>query len=66
MKDYLKFEIMTEVAWQLGDTNGYIPHAESRWQSVNIGLEIIESGIIDEDSEDIDEIIADWLLTNGF
>lgn len=61
MKDYLKFEIMTEVAWQLGDTNGYISHVKSRWQSVNVGLEIIESGIIDEDSEDIDEIIADWL-----
>ena len=57
---------MTEVAWQLGDSNGYIPHAESRWQCVNIALEIINSGVIDENSEDIDEIIAKILHDKGY
>ena len=66
MNEYLKLEIMTEVAWQLGDTNGYIPHAESRWQSVDIALELIESGVIDENSEDIDETIAIYLKNKGY
>lgn len=66
MNDYLKLEIMTEVAWQIGDSNGYIPHAESRWSAVNIALDIINSNIIDENSEDIDEIIADILKEKGY
>ena len=61
MNDYLKLEIATEVAWQIGDILGDKPRAESRWHVCNIAKRIIEAGIIDDDSEDIDEIIASWL-----
>jgi hypothetical protein len=37
------------------------PRAESRWHVCNITKRIIEAGIIDENSEDIDEIISAWL-----
>jgi hypothetical protein len=61
MNDYLKTEIATEVAWQVGDILEQRPRAESRWLVCNIAKRIIESGIINEDSTDIDEIIANWL-----
>ena len=61
MNDYLKTEIATEVAWQVGDILGQRPRAESRWLVCNIAKRIIESGEIDEDSTDIDEIVASWL-----
>ena len=61
MNDYLKTEIATEVAWQVGDILGQRPRAESRWLVCNIAKRIIESGTIDENSTDIDETIAHWL-----
>jgi hypothetical protein len=61
MNDYLKTEIATEVAWQVGDILGQRPRAESRWLICNIAKRIIESGTIDENSTDIDETIAHWL-----
>lgn len=61
MNDYLKTEIATEVAWQVGDILGQRPRAESRWLVCNITKRIIESGEIDENSADIDEIVASWL-----
>jgi hypothetical protein len=61
VNDYLKTEIATEVAWQVGDILGQRPRAESRWLVCNITKRIIESGEIDDDSEDIDEIVASWL-----
>jgi len=61
VKDYLKTEIATEVAWQLGDILGQISRAESRWHVCNITKRIIKSGIIDEKSEDIYEIVSAWL-----
>jgi hypothetical protein len=61
MNDYLKTEITTEVAWQVGDILGQRPRAESRWLICNIAKRIIESGTIDENSTDIDETIAHWL-----
>jgi len=65
MKVYTALEIMTEVAWQVGDTLKDVPRAESRWHVVDIALRVIESGIIDEKSEDIDEIIGAWLRAHG-
>ena len=47
MNDYLKTEIATEVAWQVGDILGQRPRAESRWLVCNIAKRIIESGEID-------------------
>jgi len=66
MTNYLHLEIATEVAWQLGDTLTNGPRAESRWHACNIAQRIIDAGIIDEDSEDIDEIIAAWLSENNY
>lgn len=61
MNDYLKLEIATEVAWQVGDILGDKPRAESRWNVCDITKRIIESGLIDDNSTDIDEIVASWL-----
>lgn len=61
MNDYLKLEIATEVAWQMGDRLLESPRAESRWFACDIAKRIIESGIIDNNTTDIDEIIAGWL-----
>ena len=59
--NYLDLEIATEVAWQIGDIMENSPRAESRWHVCNITKRIIEAGVIDRDSEDIDEIVAAWL-----
>ena len=59
--NYLHLEIATEVAWQVGDALGNVPRAESRWHVCNITKRIIESGIVVESSEDIDEIVRQWL-----
>jgi hypothetical protein len=64
MNDYLKTEIATEVAWQVGDILENKPRAESRWHVCNIAKRIIEAGIIDDESEDIDEIVRAWLQNN--
>jgi hypothetical protein len=64
MNDYLKTEIATEVAWQVGDILENKPRAESRWHVCNITKRIIEAGIIDDESEDIDEIVRAWLQNN--
>ena len=60
--NYLHLEIATEVAWQMGDVLTQRPRADSRWLVCNVTKRIIESGIINEDSTDIDEIIKAWLL----
>jgi len=59
--NYLHLEIATEVAWQVGDILQNSPRAESRWHVCNITKRIIESGIITEESEDIDELVAQYL-----
>jgi hypothetical protein len=63
--NYTHLEIMAEVAWQVGDSLENKPRAESRWRVVDLAQRIIEAGIISPESEDIDEIIAGWLLENG-
>lgn len=62
--NYLDLEIATEVAWQVGDILENSPRAESRWNICNIAKRIIESGIITEDTEDIDEVISQYLHDN--
>jgi len=61
---YSHLEIATEVAWQVGDTLTDGSRAESRWRVCDITERIIAAGIINEDSEDIDEIISAWLQEN--
>jgi hypothetical protein len=65
ISDYLKLEIATEVAWQVGDALGDRPRAESRWNVCDIAKRIIESGLVNPDSTDIDEIVAEWLDREG-
>ena len=65
ISDYLKLEIATEVAWQVGDGLGDRPRAESRWNVCDIAKRIIESGLVNPDSTDIDEIVAEWLDREG-
>jgi len=62
--NYSHLEIATEVAWQVGDILENEPRAESRWNICNITKRIIESGIIKEDTEDIDEVISQYLHDN--
>jgi len=62
--NYMHLEIATEVAWQVGDIIENSPRAESRWHICNITKRIIEAGIIDRDTDDIDEVIAAWLHEN--
>lgn len=67
MKTFNMIEIAVEVAHQLPDdeSHGDVPRAEYRHEVTEIALDIINSGIIDKDSEDIDEIIAHYLEERG-
>lgn len=63
--NYLHLEIMAEVTLQIGDILKHIPKAESRWFLCNVALKIIESDIINSESDDIDEIIESWIFNNS-
>jgi hypothetical protein len=58
-------EIAIECAWQIGDTLENAPRAESRWRVTDIALDIINRGLINDQSEDIDEIIGAYLTERG-
>ena len=61
MINYLNLEIAIEVAWQVGDALSDSPRAESRWHIADLAKQIIESGIITPETEDIDEVISAWI-----
>jgi hypothetical protein len=61
MKTYTILEIATEVAWQVGDILENVPRAESRWHVCNIIQRIINAGIVNDTTEDLDEVIRAWL-----
>jgi hypothetical protein len=65
MKTYLMLEITSEVSWILGDKLKNAPRAESRWRICDISQDIINSGIIDDTTEDIDEVIEAYLIERG-
>jgi hypothetical protein len=65
MKTYTLLEVAIEVAWQMGDSLENSPRAESRWKSADIAQEIINKGIINDSSTDIDEIINAYLTERG-
>ena len=65
MKTNTMLEIAIEVAWQIGDVLENLPRAESRWSVADIAMDIINRGLIDEHSEDIDEIISAHLDQRG-
>ena len=65
MKTFNLLEVAVEVAWQLGDSLEDSPRAESRWRIVQIAMDIEHEGIIDVQSEDIDEIVAAYLIQRG-
>jgi hypothetical protein len=60
--NYSHLEIAAEVAWQIGDSLSDKPRAESRWFICDLAKQIIKTGIITPESEDIDEIISAWLI----
>lgn len=63
--NYSHLEIMTEVAWIIGDSLEDTSRAMSRWRVCDLAKRIIQDKIITEDSEDIDELITAWLITHG-
>ena len=65
MKTFNLLEVAVEVAWQLGDSLEDSPRAESRWRIVQIAMDIEQEGIIHDQSEDIDEIVAAYLIQRG-
>ena len=65
MNTYLMLEIATEVSWKLGDFLKNAPRAESRWRICDISQDIINLGIIDDTTEDIDEVIEAYLIERG-
>lgn len=67
MKTYTMLEIATEVAWQLGDSNANKPRAESRWDVVDVSMDILNKtkDLIDDTTEDLDEVINSYLKERG-
>jgi hypothetical protein len=65
MKTNSMLEIAIECAWQIGDTLENAPRAESRWRVTDIAMDIINRGLINDQSEDIDEIIGAYLTERG-
>jgi hypothetical protein len=63
--NYSHLEIMTEVAWIMGDSLEDTSRAMSRWIVCNLATKIIQDKIITKDSEDIDELITAWLIAHG-
>lgn len=54
-------EVSLEVAAYLPDLNNDFPRAEYRWNTVEKAIEIIKACNITPDSEDIDEIVQNFL-----
>lgn len=65
VKTNTMLEIAIEVAWQLEDVLNDFPRAEHRWQVASIASDIINKGLIDENTEDIDEVIDSYLGSIG-
>jgi len=64
-KEYIISEIAIEVAWQVADNDLRESRATNRHYLCELVQRIVKEGIITEDSEDIDEIITEWLITHG-
>ena len=60
VEQFTLFEVIAEVALQLGDSLD-MSRAESRGHIIKIANNIIDEGLINNDSEDIDEIITTYL-----
>ena len=62
--NYTLMEIAIECAWQIGDTLTK-PRAESRWRVADIALDIVAKGLVNDTTEDIDEVIGAYLKERG-
>jgi len=62
--NYSHLEIAIECAWQIGDVLSNMPRAESRWAVADLARMIIDSGVITNETENIDEVIAAWIDNN--
>lgn len=65
MKTYTMIEVAVEVAFQVGDTLEDCPRAESRWRVADLAMDIINSDLVSDTSEDLDEIVAGFLADRG-
>ena len=65
MKTYTMLEVAVEVAWQVGDILENSPRAESRWLVANIAENIINKKLINETTEDLDEVVGAYLIELG-
>ena len=65
MKTYTMLEVAVEVAWQVGDILEDSPRAESRWLVANIAENIINKELINETTEDLDEVVGAYLIALG-
>ena len=65
MKTYTMLEVAVEVAWQVGDTLENSPRAESRWLVANIAENIINKGLVNDKTEDLDEVVGAYLIELG-
>lgn len=65
MKTYTMLEVAVEVAWQVGDILEDSPRAESRWLVANIAENIINKELINETTEDLDEVVGAYLIELG-
>ena len=62
--NYSHLEISIECAWQIGDSLKNSPRAESRRFVADVAKRIIQDGLITNETDDIDEIIAAWIKVN--
>ena len=65
MKTYTMLEVAVEVAWQVGDTLENSPRAESRWLVANIAENIINKSLVNDKTEDLDEVVGAYLIELG-
>ncbi len=65
MKTYTMLEVAIEVAWQIGDSLEDSPRAESRWFVADVVQDLLNLDLIDDTTEDLDEIVASYLTNRG-
>ena len=59
-------EVSLEIARCLPDMEMKTPRAEWRWRVVELARECIKENHIMPDTEDIDEVVNNWLVNEGF
>ena len=63
---YIDEEVAIEVAWQLEKQFQNIPRADARHIICQIAEEIVAECVVNSDTEDIDEVINQYLIERGY